>query len=89
MHTVSDYLHRQPEPGEIPPGRVLVHNPVYPVTRKRPGTRGSRIWTQPPDDGVFPCSCGWRPELGEHYRTGPLPPGERATPEDGWRLGWP
>jgi hypothetical protein len=53
---------------------VLVHNPVYPVTRKRPGTRGSRIWTQAPDDDVQPCSCGWRPELGEHYRTGDAAP---------------
>jgi hypothetical protein len=69
MHTESDYLHRQPEPGEIPPGRVLVHNPVLPVTRRRPGTRGSRIWTQVPDEDTEVCERGWRPELGEHYRT--------------------
>jgi hypothetical protein len=73
MHTQGDYLSRQPEPGGIPPGRVLVHNPVYPVTRKRPGTRGSRIWTQVPDEDVELCGCGWRPELGPHYRSGPPP----------------
>ena len=69
MHTESDYLHRQPGPGEIPTGKVLVHNPVLPVTRSRPGTRGSRIWTQVPDEDIGPCDCGWRPELGPHYRT--------------------
>ena len=68
MHDLSDYLHRQPGPGEIPPGKVLAHNPVYPVTRMRPGTRGSRLWVQVPDDTLELCPCGWRPELGAHYR---------------------
>lgn len=49
------------------PGRVLVHNGVYPVAR-RPGVRGSRCWTQAPDDRLETCPCGWAPELGEHYR---------------------
>jgi hypothetical protein len=44
-----DYLYRQPEPGGVPQGKVLVHNSVRPTTG-RPGTRGSRIWTQEPDD---------------------------------------
>jgi hypothetical protein len=67
-HNLGDYLHKQPEPGSIPPGRVLVHNPVYPVTCKKPGTRGSRLWTQELTGSLEVCGCGWRPELGTHYR---------------------
>jgi hypothetical protein len=62
-----DYLYRQPEPGGVPQGKVLVHNSVRPTTG-RPGTRGSRIWTQEPDDRLELWRCDWRPGLGDHYQ---------------------
>jgi hypothetical protein len=60
-----EYLKKMP--AEIPPGRVLVHNQVYPVART-PGTRGSRCWLADPSPELEPCPCGWAPGLGTHYR---------------------
>jgi hypothetical protein len=56
-------------PLTIPDGKVLVHNQVFPVS-KRPGTRGSRIWTQDWSDEakLVVCDCEWASELGAHYR---------------------
>jgi len=51
------------------PGTVLVHNRVKHTPTTRQGTRGLRYWEQrdrPPN--IEPCSCGWRPEWGQHYR---------------------
>jgi hypothetical protein len=63
---VIEYLSRLPKPGEIPAGRVIVHNSVRP-TRKL-GRRGFRAWLQFPGDTIEPCPCRWAPELGRHYR---------------------
>jgi hypothetical protein len=60
-----DYLPKLP--AEIPPGRVLAHNHVYPVCR-RAGWRGSRYWLADPSPELEPCPCGWAAELGTHYR---------------------
>lgn len=60
-------------PATVPPGRVLVHNQVRPA--RRLGTRGFRAWLSLPDPTrLAKCSCGWAPELGEHYRVIPPPP---------------
>jgi hypothetical protein len=48
------------------PGKVLVHNHVTPAQRS--GTRGFRAWEDGPSSSYVVCSCGWRPELGTHYR---------------------
>jgi transcriptional regulator with XRE-family HTH domain len=64
----SDYLLRIPKPGDVPAGRVVVHNDVQPT--RRLGSRGFRAWlaTEPPEAGER-CACGWAPELGRHYST--------------------
>jgi hypothetical protein len=52
-----------------PPGCILVHNRIDGSTR---GFRG--WWTKPAAEFVL-CHCGWRPDLGLHYRVqrgGPL-----------------
>jgi hypothetical protein len=59
-----------PQAGNIPPGKVLVHNNVQPAGRQ--GTGGFRYWLQPADDErLTVCDCGWAPESGEHYRMRP------------------
>jgi hypothetical protein len=69
------YLATLPKPGEIPTGKVLVHNHVKPASR-RMGNRGSRSWLQAPDASptVEPCDCGFAPELGQHYRVAKVQP---------------
>ena len=50
------------------PPRILVHNFAAPENAKRVhGEGGFRVWTQLPDEKMTPCSCGWRPDLGQHY----------------------
>jgi hypothetical protein len=50
----------------------FAHNDVRHTARTRSGTNGFRAW--PVDDPAYPaaiyvaCNCGWRPELGTHYR---------------------
>jgi hypothetical protein len=46
-----------------PPGRVLVHSRFY-----FPSLIGFRVWTDNPSDRYEVCACGWKPELGTHYR---------------------
>jgi uncharacterized protein (DUF433 family) len=58
------YLKRIPP--TVPPGRVVVHNHVRPT--RRLGQRGFRAWLALPSAAVEICSCGWAPELPEHYR---------------------
>jgi hypothetical protein len=45
---------------------VLVHNHIRRTARSN--TRGFRAWLQPPAANLVECDCGWRPELGSHYR---------------------
>jgi hypothetical protein len=56
-----------------PRGQILVHNRSTP--RTDPGTPGFRAWWTKPATGFVSCDCGWRPDLGRHYRVerpGPL-----------------
>jgi hypothetical protein len=43
-----------------PSGYILVHN--------RSGFRGFRAWWAKPGEEFVLCGCGWRADLGEHYR---------------------
>jgi hypothetical protein len=65
-------------PKAVPTGRYLVHNHVRPI--RVLGMRGFRAWLQTDlknDWGSLePCTCGWAPELGQHYRVKGIP--ERA-----------
>jgi hypothetical protein len=45
--------------------RVIVHNGVLPQLTI--GLNGFRTWHQPHTQDIAPCSCGWAPELGDHY----------------------
>ena len=69
----SRYLSRLPKPGEVPVGKVIVHNQVRPSRRL---DRGFRAWLQALGDEppVEICPCGWAPELGPHYRVRGIPP---------------
>jgi hypothetical protein len=49
-----------------PTGYILVHN--------HPGSKSFRAWWTKPGEEFVSCDCGWRPDLGEHYRV------ERAGP---------
>ena len=61
-----EYLFKVPT--SVPTGRILVHNQVYPVTR-RSGVRGSRYWLAAPDASHYEvCDCAWARELGQHFR---------------------
>jgi hypothetical protein len=43
-----------------PAGHILVHN--------RPDSRAFRAWWAEPGEEFVLCDCGWRSDLGEHYR---------------------
>jgi hypothetical protein len=46
---------------ELPPaGHILVHN--------LPDSRVFRAWWTKPATEFVLCDCGWRPDLGKHYR---------------------
>jgi hypothetical protein len=47
-----------------PPGNILVHSPL----RTPEGSRGFRAWWAQPGRKFISCDCGWRPDLGEHFR---------------------
>jgi hypothetical protein len=45
-----------------------VHNRVDHHVGQKSGENGFRVWFDDPHDNYVECSCGWRPDLGEHYR---------------------
>jgi hypothetical protein len=52
-----------------PAGYVLMHNHVHHTPRTRMGTNGFRAWWVPADDpSLVVCECGWRPDLGVHFK---------------------
>lgn len=54
-------------PTFIPESKWLVHNNVQPTHPL--GTNGFQAWLQQPDPAnLEACSCGWAPELGQHFR---------------------
>lgn len=63
-------------PKQLAPGKYLVHNNVRPT--RHIGSRGFRCWlTDTPSDWT-PCSCGFAPELGQHFTSvRPTPDSDR------------
>jgi hypothetical protein len=51
-----------------PAGMLLVHNHIRHGVRTRSGWNGFRVWLAHPDPKYIECDCGWRPELGQHFR---------------------
>ncbi len=52
-----------------PTAMVLMHNQIRHGPRTRSGTNGFRAWlAHPEEEKQTPCDCGWRPELGPHFR---------------------
>lgn len=65
------------------PGLVLVHNQL---SRSTPAHEKSfRAWWEKPAAEIVPCSCGWRPDLGDHYRVHRPGPIVRRTTRHGVR----
>ena len=56
--------------GKHPHDWRLAHNPVQAVhIEQRHGDNGFRVFWLPPTNKDFvKCACGWRPNLGTHYR---------------------
>jgi hypothetical protein len=51
-----------------PSGQILVHNQIRSAPEAFEETRGFRAWWAMPGKEFAPCACGWRPDLGEHFR---------------------
>jgi hypothetical protein len=52
-----------------PRGQILVHSQIIQNKRKLfEGSRGFRAWWAAPGRKYVLCGCGWRPDLGQHYR---------------------
>src|SRR5262249_32158346 len=53
-----------------PEGWLLAHNNIKHGVRTRHGERGFRaFWLDPKTHSHWViCDCGWRPDLGTHYR---------------------
>jgi hypothetical protein len=74
--TTAEYLRRKgieylfKLPAAVPGDKVLVHNQVVVgiTPTRRLGYRGFRAWLSSPDPRLYVCRCGWRPELGQHFR---------------------
>jgi hypothetical protein len=53
-----------------PVDKILVHNRVAHGPRTEQGINGFRAWWATPGEEYASCDCGWRPDLGPHYRVG-------------------
>jgi hypothetical protein len=51
-----------------PIGRILVHNHIKHGPKTHQGAKGFRAWWAAPGEKYASCGCGWRPDLGPHYR---------------------
>jgi hypothetical protein len=67
-----------------PPGLVLVHNQLSSPTPAR--EKSLRAWWAKPAAEIVPCSCGWRPDLGDHHRVHRPGPVVRRTTRHGGDL---
>jgi hypothetical protein len=66
-----------------PPGLVLVHNQLSGPTPRQ--GKSFRAWWAKPAAEIVPCTCGWRPDLGDHYRIHRPCPIVRRTTRHGVR----
>jgi hypothetical protein len=79
-----NYLRRAPARGEVPAGKVVVHNHVQAPTR-RLGLNGFRAWlTVDTDPRVEPCPCAWASELGGALSRDISAPGGGGEVPDGY-----
>jgi hypothetical protein len=75
-----------------PSGHILVHNTVRRAPQTHQGSRSFRAWWTQPDTELVLCDCGWRPDLGKHYRVERVRRfrvsrrGRRPTPQGASRL---
>jgi hypothetical protein len=54
----------------VPPGKIVAHNVDFGGNVNRThGDDGFRVWFDDPSDKYGVCTCGWRPDLGTHYRS--------------------
>jgi hypothetical protein len=54
-----------------PAGKLLAHNRGWPASpQMRQGIKGFRFFAVEPSERWAVCDCGWRPDLGLHYRPG-------------------
>jgi hypothetical protein len=52
-----------------PKDYLLAHNLVRPTSADQThGLHGFRVFWVPPEYEWVECDCGWRPDLGPHYR---------------------
>jgi hypothetical protein len=51
-----------------PAGQILAHSQIIRNKRTLYETRGFRAWWATPGTEFVLCDCGWRPDLGNHYR---------------------
>jgi hypothetical protein len=57
-----------------PAGQILAHNAVPPASAQtKQGAKGFRFFAVAPSGLWVVCDCGWRPDLGAHYRAFPSP----------------
>lgn len=72
MDETLDYLPNGPAPRNIPRGKVLVHNDMYHGSPPghEVGVGGFRAWWTDKANlkGLKRCNCGWRPDIGTHYK---------------------
>jgi hypothetical protein len=84
--------------GVRPSGRIIAHNHIRHTAKMPAGLNGFRTWYDFLNDPrhfkrleeregyeptkYFVCKCGWRPDLGRHYRMKSTPANYRVdTPE--------
>ena len=59
-----------------PVDKILAHNSVRPASAlTKQGAKGFRFFAVEPSGLWVVCDCGWRPDLGAHYRVLPPPLG--------------
>jgi hypothetical protein len=54
--------------GKIPKDYHLAHNHIAHTVNMTHGLNGFRRFWIPPEWKWVKCRCGWRPDLGPHYR---------------------
>jgi hypothetical protein len=54
--------------GKIPKDYRLAHNHIAHTVNMPHGLNGFRRFWIPPEWNWVKCKCGWRPDLGPHYR---------------------
>jgi hypothetical protein len=68
MHYIPWGVPRKLPSRDAARGWVLVHNQVWHEPNTPVAERGFRAWTQPPQDRLIECDCGWAPLVQTHYR---------------------